>query len=142
MPLKSYEDRNAFKIYCVDIGLLGAMCRLDSATLIDGSQIFTEFKGALTEQYVMQQLTGGLELFYFSKPNSSQEIDFLIQSGMDILPIEVKAEVSVKAKSLKQFVIENSPRHAYRLSMNDYKQEEWMTNIPLYAVEHLMTLIV
>lgn len=142
IPLKSYEDRSAFKIYCVDIGLLGAMCRLDSMTMIEGSRIFTEFKGALTEQFVMQQLTGKMELFYFSKPNSNQEIDFLIQSGMDILPIEVKAEVNVKAKSLKQFFIENSPRHAYRLSMNDYKREEWMTNVPLYAAEHLQALFV
>lgn len=110
--------------------------------MIEGSRIFTEFKGALTEQFVMQQLTGKMELFYFSKPNSNQEIDFLIQSGMDILPIEVKAEVNVKAKSLKQFFIENSPRHAYRLSMNDYKREEWMTNVPLYAAEHLQALFV
>ncbi|MGM9703475.1 MAG: ATP-binding protein [Prevotella sp.] len=138
IPLRSYEDRGAFKLYCVDIGLLGAMCNLDSTTLVDGNSIFTEFKGALTEQYVMQQLVGRIELFYYSKPNSSQEIDFLCQSGMDVIPIEVKAEVSVKAKSLRQFVIENSSRQAYRLSMNDYREEDWLTNLPLYAVERLL----
>lgn len=114
MPLRSYEDRSAFKIYCLDVGLLGAMCSLDSVTLTDGNRIFTEFKGALTEQFVMQQLVGEVQLFYYSKPNSSQEVDFIIRSGMEILPVEVKAEVNVKSKSLKQFVTENSPRQAFR----------------------------
>ena len=140
MPLRSYEDRSAFKIYCLDVGLLGAMCSLDSVTLTDGNRIFTEFKGALTEQFVMQQLVGEVQLFYYSKPNSSQEVDFIIQSGMEILPVEVKAEVNIKSKSLKQFVTENSPRQAFRLSMNDYRQETWLTNIPLFATEHLTTL--
>lgn len=137
LPLRSYEDRSAFKIYCVDIGLLGAMCSLDAMTLVEGNRIFTEFKGALTEQFVMQQLAGCFELFYYSKPNSSQEVDFLIQRGMEVIPLEVKAEQNVKAKSLKQFVLENASRHAYRLSMNEYRQEDWLTNLPLYAVEHL-----
>lgn len=114
MPLRSYEDRSAFKIYCLDVGLLGAMCSLDSVTLTDGNRIFTEFKGALTEQFVMQQLVGEVQLFYYSKPNSSQEVDCIIRSGMEILPVEVKAEVNVKSKSLKQFVTENSPRQAFR----------------------------
>ena len=138
MPLRSYEDRSAFKIYCVDIGLLGAMCNLDVVTLVDGTRIFTEFKGALTEQFVLQQMVGKFDLFYYSKPNSTQEVDFLIQLGADVIPIEVKAEVNVKAKSLRQFVLDNATRRAYRLSMNDYRQEEWLTNIPLYAVEHLL----
>lgn len=99
------------------------MCSPDSAALIEGSRVFTEFKGALTEQYVLQQLVGDVELFYYAKPNSRQEVDFLIQSGMDVIPIEVKAEVNIKAKSLKQFVTENASRHAYRLSMNDFRQE-------------------
>ena len=140
LPLRSYEDRSAFKIYCVDIGLLGAMCSLDSAALIEGSRVFTEFKGALTEQYVLQQLVGDVELFYYAKPNSKQEVDFLIQSGMDVIPIEVKAEVNIKAKSLKQFVTENASRHAYRLSMNDFRQESWLTNLPLYAAERILSI--
>ena len=85
----------------------------------------------------MQQLAGRFELFYYSKPNSSQEVDFLIQRGMEVIPLEVKAEKNVKAKSLKQFVLENASRQAYRLSMNEYRQEDWLTNLPLYAVEHL-----
>lgn len=104
LPLKSYEDKSAFKIFAVDIGLLGAMCGLDSDTIVRGNNIFTEFKGALTEQYVLQQLKLKHEPFYWSKPNARQEIDFLIQTNGGIIPIEVKAEENLKAKSLRQFV--------------------------------------
>lgn len=134
MPLKSYEDRSAFKIFCIDIGLLGAMSGLDSMTVVNGNAIFTEFKGALTEQYVHQQLSASHDLYYYSKPNSQQEIDFLIQEGMNIVPIEVKAEVNVKAKSLRQFVKENQSCKAYRISMNNYSVQDWLTDIPLYSL--------
>lgn len=134
LPLKSYEDKSSFKIFAVDIGLLGAMCDLDSDTIVRGNNIFTEFKGALTEQYVLQQLKLKHEPFYWSKPNARQEIDFLIQTNGGIVPIEVKAEENLKAKSLKQFVLDNHPDTAYRTSMSDYRQEEWMTNMPLYCV--------
>ena len=134
LPLKSYEDKSSFKIFAVDIGLLGAMCGLDSDTIVRGNNIFTEFKGALTEQYVLQQLKLKHEPFYWSKPNARQEIDFLIQTNGGIIPIEVKAEENLKAKSLKQFVLDNHPDTAYRTSMSDYRQEEWMTNMPLYCV--------
>ncbi|MDO4497404.1 MAG: ATP-binding protein, partial [Bacteroidales bacterium] len=134
LPLRSYEDRSAFKIYCLDVGLLGAMAGLDSVTVINGNAIFTEFKGAMTEQYVLQQLVLHHELFYFSKPKSTQEVDFLLQQDEQVIPIEVKAETNVKAKSLRQFVIENNAKLAYRISMNAYSQEEWLVNIPLYAL--------
>ena len=134
LPLKSYEDKSAFKIFAVDIGLLGAMCGLDSDTIVRGNNIFTEFKGALTEQYVLQQLKLKHEPFYWSKPNARQEIDFLIQTNGGIIPIEVKAEENLKAKSLRQFVLDNHPDTAYRTSMSDYRQEEWMINMPLYCV--------
>lgn len=135
IPLKSYEDKAAFKIYAVDIGLLGAMCGLDSETIVNGNRIFTEFKGALTEQYVLQQLILRHQPYYFAKPNSQQEIDFLIQKAGKIIPIEVKAEENLKAKSLRLFVETNKPDTAYRLSMSDYRKENWMTNIPLYCVQ-------
>lgn len=135
IPLKSYEDKSAFKIFMVDIGLLGAMCGLDSETIVNGNKIFTEFKGALTEQYVLQQLIIKHEMFYYSKENSRQEIDFLIQRDGAVMPIEVKAEENLKAKSLRQFVAENKPEVAYRISMSDYREEDWMTNIPLYGVD-------
>lgn len=135
MPLKSYEDKGAFKIFIVDIGLLGAMTDLDSSTIVEGNRIFTEFKGAMTEQYALQELILNHEPYYYSKPNSQQEIDFLIQTDSKIVPIEVKAEENMKAKSLRQFVTDNLTETAYRASMSDYREESWMTNIPLYALE-------
>lgn len=138
IPLRSYEDRSVFKIFILDVGLLGAMSGLKQRTLVGGSDIFTEFKGALTEQYVFQQLHPHYALHYYSKPNSTMEIDFLLQDDDDnIVPIEVKAETNVKAKSLKQFAVDNATPMAYRFSANSYRKESWLTNVPLYAVGQL-----
>ena len=138
LPLIAYEDRAIFKIFLVDIGLLGAMAGLQPKTVVVGSEVFTEYKGALTEQYVLQQLVLKHVPYYYSKSNSTLEIDFLLQNEQDeIVPLEVKAETNVKAKSLRQFVNDNQSKKAYRISMNDYKQESWVTNIPLYAVNVL-----
>ena len=135
LPLASYEDRAAFKIFVLDMGLLGAMSNLKASTIVAGNSIFTEFKGALTEQYVLQQLILRYEPYYYAKSNSTLEIDFLLQDEEDeIVPLEVKAETNVKAKSLRQFVADNRPKKAYRISMNDYQQEDWVTNVPLYAI--------
>lgn len=135
IPLKSYEDASAFKLFALDVGLLGAMSSLDSETVIDGNRIFTEFKGALTEQYAFQELVLHNEPFYYSKSNSQMEIDFLIQKKGDVIPIEVKAEENLRARSLRQFAADYSPVEAFRLSMSDYRRESWMTNLPLYAAE-------
>lgn len=135
IPLKGYEDKNAFKLYVVDVGLLGAMSNLDSETIVDGNKIFTEFKGALTEQYVFQQLILKHTPYYYSKANSQQEIDFLIEMSGKVIPIEVKAEENLKAKSLRQFVDDNNSEIAYRVSMSPYRIEEWLTNIPLYCAQ-------
>lgn len=135
IPLKSYEDKNAFKLFVVDIGLLGAMSALDSETIVNGNRIFTEFKGAMTEQYVLQQLILKHTPYYYSKSNSQQEIDFLIETSGEVIPIEVKAEENLKAKSLRQFVADNKSDIAYRVSMSAYREEEWLTNIPLYCVQ-------
>lgn len=137
IPLKSYEDGSAFKLFCVDVGLLGAMSSLDSETIVEGNRIFTEFKGALTEQYVLQELILHHEPFYFAKAKSQLEIDFLIQEKGNVIPIEVKAEENLRARSLRQFVADYSSPEAYRVSMSAYRKESWMTNIPLYAVETL-----
>lgn len=140
LPLVSYEDRSAFKIFVLDVGLLGAMSSLKASTIVEGNSIFTEFKGALTEQYVLQQLILRYEPYYYSKANSTQEIDFLLQDDEDdVVPLEVKAETNVKAKSLRLFVSENNIKKAYRISMNDYKQEEWVTNVPLYAIDSVLS---
>ncbi|MCM1140389.1 MAG: ATP-binding protein [Muribaculum sp.] len=135
IPLKSYEDKSAFKLFVVDIGLLGAMSNLDSETIVNGNRIFTEFKGALTEQYVLQQLILKHTPYYYSKANSQQEIDFLIEQSGTVIPIEVKAEENLKAKSLRQFVEDNKSDMAYRVSMSPYREEDWLTNIPLYCVQ-------
>lgn len=135
IPLKSYEDKSAFKLFIVDVGLLGAMSGLDSESIVNGNRIFTEFKGALTEQYVLQQLMLKHTPYYYSKANSQQEIDFLIEVSGTVIPIEVKAEENLKAKSLRQFVNDNDSKIAYRVSMSPYRKEDWLTNIPLYCVQ-------
>lgn len=136
IPLKAYEDNNAFKLFLVDVGLLGAMGDIDARTLIEGNVIFEEFKGALTEQYVLQQLItiNNLVIHYWSAERSSAEIDFLVQYSGKVIPIEVKAEENLQAKSLKSFCQKFSPSLAIRTSMSDYREEEWMTNLPLYAI--------
>lgn len=137
IPLRSYEDNSAFKLFCVDVGLLGAISSLDSETIVKGNSIFTEFKGALTEQYALQELILHHEPFYFAKSNSQLEVDFLIQENGMVIPIEVKAEENLRARSLRQFVADYSSSEAYRLSMSSYRKESWMTNLPLYAIETL-----
>lgn len=137
LPLAAYKEQSIFKIYCNDIGLLGCMSGLDSKTIVDGNEIFVEFKGALAEQYVFQQIIQFSAPFYWSKPNSKQEIDFLLQLKDKIIPIEVKSGENLQAKSLRQFVKENNNIHAVRLSLSDFRAEEWLTNVPLYCVSAL-----
>ena len=139
MPLKAYIEFSVFKLYLLDVGLLSAMSDLDARTILEGNRIFTEFKGALTEQYVLQQLIADTEYvpYYFTETKSEGEIDFLIQKGMDVVPIEVKAEENLRAKSLKSFCDKYQPREAVRTSMSDYKQQDWLTNIPLWAISKL-----
>lgn len=134
IPLSAYRDDSAFKIYLNDLGLLSAMSNLDSTTLLYGNDVFTVFKGAITEQYAFQQLHPKHELYYWSKSNAQQEVDFIIQCNQDILPIEVKAEENVKAKSLKQFVADYNIPHAIRTSMKPYREDDWLTNLPLYCL--------
>jgi predicted AAA+ superfamily ATPase len=139
-PLKAYEDFNTFKIYMADVGLLGAMTNVDVQTLIDGNVIFQEFKGALTEQYVLQQLITQKEfdIYYWSSANSLSEIDFLLQWKNEIIPLEVKAEENLQAKSLRLFSEKYHPAKVVRTSMANYRQESWMCNVPLYAVSFLL----
>ena len=136
MPLKAYRDQNAFKVFMLDIGLLGAMSGLSPAAMVDGGGIFTEFKGALTEQYVCQQLVSdcGLAPYYWSAENSSGEIDFLVQAGASVYPIEVKAEENLRAKSLRAFNGRYEGMSPRRFSMSGFRDQGWMRNIPLYAI--------
>ena len=137
IPLKAYEDLKAFKLFILDIGLLSCMTRLRQDTLLDGNGLFKEFKGALTEQFVLQQLVTrkGIETCYWTNDRGSAEVDFVIDNGSDVIPVEVKAEVNLQAKSLKAYREKFTPRLSIRTSMADYKDEGWLLNIPLWAIE-------
>ena len=139
LPLSAYVDDGAFKLFCVDIGLLGALADVDSRAIIEGDSLFTHFKGALAEQYVCQQLVADKRIapYYWSAAKSSGEIDFLIQLNGTVVPIEVKAEENLKAKSLAAFCRANGLTNAVRFSLSGYRRESWMENIPLYAVHCL-----
>lgn len=136
IPLKAYEDLKAFKLFLLDVGLLSCLVGLKQGTLIDGNQTFVEFKGALTEQYVLQQLKTreDLYLYYYTNDRSTCEIDFVLDNGEEVIPLEVKAEVNLQAKSLKSYCEKYKPNRAVRTSMSDYKQEDLLLNLPLYAI--------
>ena len=139
IPLKAYEDLRAFKLFMVDVGLLGCMTGLRQHTLLDGNDLFTEFKGALTEQYVCQQLKviDDLGVYYYTNDRGSCEVDFIVDTGAQVIPMEVKAEINLKAKSLKTYREKYNPEISVRTSMSDYKKEDWLVNLPLYAVEEI-----
>ena len=139
IPLKAYEDLKAFKLFVVDVGLLGCLVGLHPHTLLDGNDLFIEFKGALTEQYVCQQLKTleDLGIYYYTNDRGSCEIDFVVDTGEQIIPIEVKAEVNLKAKSLKFYHEKFSPGISVRTSMADFKKEDWLINLPLYQIEQI-----
>lgn len=139
MPLKFYVDFDSFKLFLLDVGLLGALSGASPAKMLTDNDVFKEFKGAFTENYALQQLM--LEenpiVGYFSKENSTVEIDFLVQTNRRVVPIEVKAEENVKSKSLRQFItIDHADKHlkGLRCSMLPYRDQEWMENIPLYSI--------
>lgn len=139
IPLRAYEDLKAFKLFVVDVGLLGCMAGLRQRTLLDGNDLFVEFKGALTEQYVCQQLKTieDLDVFYYTNDRGSCEVDFVVDTGEQIIPVEVKAEVNLRAKSLKTYKEKFSPEVSVRTSMAGYKKEEWLVNLPLYAIDQI-----
>lgn len=134
MPLNAYTNMDAFKLFCLDVGLLNAVARLDPKILLEKNLILTEFKGALTEQFVAQQLKMNHEIYYWATPKATAEIGFLIQKQNEIIPIEVKAEENLKSKSLKVFVEKYAPTTAVRTSMSRFRAQDWMVNIPLYGI--------
>lgn len=138
MPLSTFEDFGTFKLFMLDVGLMCAMNKLSPDAILLGNDVFSTYRGAMTEQYVCQQLVGEADsIYYWTADNSRGEIDFLIQKGNKIIPIEVKAEENLRAKSLSAFVARYPSLHALRLSMSDYRDQEWMTNVPLYAVPNI-----
>ena len=136
--MKFYADISAFKLFLLDCGLLGAMSETPAERLLIADNGMEEAKGAFTENYVMSQLTATCEssVFYYSN-DAKLEIDFIIQHGSDIVPIEVKAEENLRSKSLACFVAANKGLHGLRFSTSDYRNQDWMTNVPLYAASIL-----
>ncbi|MDO9680741.1 MAG: ATP-binding protein [Bacteroidales bacterium] len=143
LPLSGFTDISAFKMFMIDIGLLCAKSGLDAITLLDGNNIFGQYKGALTEQYVLQQLlcTSGIDVYYWSSEQGTAEVDFLIQTEGMIIPVEVKAEENLKAKSLKSFRDKFHPDISVRTSMSDFRKEQTLTNLPLYGISLISDLI-
>ncbi len=142
IPLKAYQDMSAFKLYLADVGLLAAMADLDAKTLLMGNALFMEFKGALTEQFICQQILSELEAvpYYWSAEKSSGEVDFVLQYQGQIIPLEVKAEENLNAKSLKSFVSRYQLPCGIRTSLSDYRRQEKLVNLPLYAISQLWTV--
>ncbi len=139
VPLRAYEDLKAFKLFLADVGLLGCMAGLHPRTLLDGNDLFVEFKGALTEQYVCQQLCTieDMQIYYYTNDRGTCEIDFVVDTGERIIPVEVKAEENLRAKSLKSYREKYAPEISVRTSMADFKREDGLVNLPLYAIERI-----
>lgn len=139
VPLSAYQDFNAFKLYLLDVGLLAAMAEIDEKTLLNGNEIFVEFKGSLTEQYVLCQLKQctDLNVFYWTADTGTAEIDFITQIRGNNVPIEVKANENLQAKSLKTFVQKYNTEINVRTSMSNYRKEDWLINVPLYSIGNI-----
>lgn len=142
-PLRSYEDLKAFKLYALDIGLLGALSGLDVQVLLQKNALFTEFKGALTEQFVLQQLISEVHLLpnYWSNDTSTNEVDFILEYQQNLFPLEVKAEENLQSKSLKTYHQQFQPKKSIRTSLTHFRKEDWMVNIPLYAIQEIQPII-
>ncbi len=143
VPLSAYQDFNAFKLYLLDVGLLSAMAGIDAKTLLEGNEIFEEFKGSLTEQYVLCQLKQCTELdvFYWTSNTGMAEVDFITQIGKDNVPIEVKASENLQAKSIKSFIQKYNTKINVRTSMSNYRKDESIINIPLYLIGNIEKII-
>jgi hypothetical protein len=139
-PLAAYADLQAFKVYTLDVGLLSALGNLSSQTLIENERMFTEFKGALTEQFVLQEFKsmGFRQLFYWANDSGSAEVDFMLEKENKLFPIEVKSGENLQSKSLKTFAQKYPETHCFRTSLSDYRKETWMTNIPIYGVTQIL----
>lgn len=143
IPLKAYEDMSVFKLYICDVGLLGAMCDLDIKTLLEGNRVYEEFKGSLSEQYVLQQLktVQDMHVSYWAPKSGLAEVDFIVQSGGMIIPVEVKAEENLMAKSLKSYREKYKPEISVRTSMTGFRTDNGLINIPLYLIPELHKII-
>jgi len=143
IPLAAYQDFNSFKLYLLDPGLLCAMAKIDSSLILEGNELLVEFKGSLTEQFVLTELKSNTDvpIFYWSSDKGIAELDYIIQLGKNNIPIEVKSSENLQAKSLKTFVEKYNTKINIRTSLSDYREEEWLTNIPLYIIGNIENII-
>ncbi|MCD6396119.1 MAG: ATP-binding protein [Spirochaetaceae bacterium] len=143
VPLAAYASPGSFKLFLLDIGLLSTLSRLDIKSILNGNTIFQEFKGALTEQFVLQQFRSNNKIspYYWTAAKGAAEVDFVFQLGGKVVPVEVKAAENLQSKSLKSYVNKYRPKYAVRSSMSDYRKEDWLINIPLYAINHILALL-
>ena len=141
IPLKFYEDFNAFKLYLLDVGLLGALSEIEPAQMLLSNAAIKEYKGALTENYVLCQMKcmEDMNTYYYSREDSKLEVDFMVQYRGKVTPVEVKAEVNLRSKSLKVFMSSHPDLKAVRFSMSSYIDQEWLTNVPLYGIRTFFT---
>ncbi len=143
IPLSAYQDFSAFKLYLLDAGLLCAMAKMDVKTILDGNNIFVEFKGSLAEQYVLTELKSNINspVFYWSAERGIAEVDYIVQIAGNNIPIEVKSGENLQSKSLKSFVQKYDTKINVRTSMTNYKKEDWLVNIPLYLIGNITNII-
>ena len=149
IPLSAYEEREHFKLFTLDVGLLGAKAGLNAATLMTGEKtIFTEFKGALAEQFALQELKAAsgisakVPLFYWGNKSGKAEVDFIMQYENEIIPIEIKSSVNTKSQSLSVYMEKYHPAHAVRISLKQFAQTGELMSIPLYMIGCLRELLV
>lgn len=137
LPLKFYEDFNAFKLYPLDCGLLGAMADAPASKVLAGNDGFEEYKGAFTEAFVLSELlaTQKSPVFYYSTSESTVEIDFMLQKDEAVIPIEVKSAENLQSKSLRTFVSKHPGMKGVRFSLSPHRTQEWMQNVPLYGIK-------
>ena len=143
VPLAAYASPGSFKLFLLDIGLLSTLSRLDIKSILNGNTIFQEFKGALTEQFVLQQLRCNNKIlpYYWTAAKGAAEVDFVFQWGGEVVPVEVKAAENLQSKSLKSYVNKYRPKYAVRSSLSDYRKEDWLINIPLYAINRIIEFL-
>ncbi|MDO9085006.1 MAG: ATP-binding protein [Anaerolineaceae bacterium] len=143
IPLSAYQDVNSFKLFMNDVGLLSSFSNLDLKSLLEGNRIFEEFKGALTEQFVFQELRSirNLKPYYWAADKGTAEIDFVIESASNVIPVEVKASTSLRSKSLKSYYDRYQPEKSIRTSMTNFRDEGWLVNIPLYVISQFREIL-
>lgn len=141
MPLKAYEDISAYKLFILDTGLLGAMTDLDVKSLLENDKLFNDYNGAITEQYVLQELKTIKDLPIFYWASNRAELDFVIQNRSEIIPIEAKATMNLQAKSLKSYREKFNPKYVVRTSLANYEENSGLFNIPLFLIKNICKLL-